>query len=143
MEVYDKSGAVQRNDACVLSKWKGDFELLYSKCATPSDDEFLRYANEMNKLYESIMLDPLYEVKCNLNNDITLKEVSDVVMHSKNYKSAGSDNIPNEVLKFNCVIEALCKFFNICYDYGMVPEKWSEALISPILKSKNDDNRKL
>ena len=50
--------------------------------------------------------------------------------------------IPNAILKFDCVIQVLYDLFNICFDYGIIPDKWSESIISPIIKSNNSDHRK-
>ena len=95
----------------------------------------------MNHLNEMKMADPLYIVKCNLDYSITIEEVSDVVHLAKNGKSAGSDHIPNEVLKCEMLIPVLHTLFNLCYDYGITPNNWSEAIIAPILKVKSTDKR--
>ena len=63
-------------------------------------------------------------------------------MKAKSNKSTGTDMIPNEILKFDCVIQVLYDLFNICFDYGIIPDKWSESIISPIIKSINSDPRK-
>ena len=63
-------------------------------------------------------------------------------MKAKSNISTGSDMIPNEILKFDCVIQVLYDLFNICFDYGIIPDKWSESIISPIIKSNNTYPRK-
>ena len=65
------------------------------------------------------MIDPLYVCDQNLNCGITFSEVKNAVMNAKIGKSAGSDMIPNEILKFNQIIKVLHTMFNVFFDYGM------------------------
>ena len=86
------------------------------------------------------MKDPLYTSDPYLNSP--LNEIRRCVMKVKSNKSSRTDMIPNEILKFECVIQVSYDLFNICFDYGIIPEKWFESIIFPIIKSKNRDPRK-
>lgn len=57
------------------------------------------------------MLDPLYESNAQLNYEISIQEVSRVVIAAKNKSSAGIDSIPYVVLKFENVIAVLRELF--------------------------------
>ena len=86
--------------------------------------------------------DKYYTQGCYLNSSLTFNEIKRCIMKAKSNKSTGTDMIPNEILKFDCVIRVLYDLFNICFDYGIIPDKWSESIISPIIKSNNSDPRK-
>ena len=68
------------------------------------------------------MKDPLYTSDPYLNSP--LNEIRRCVMKVKSNKSSRTDIIPNEILKFECVIQVLYDLFNIRFDYGIIPEKW-------------------
>ena len=68
---------------------------------------------------ENNMLDPLREHNPDLNRPIEINEVKRVVIKSKNGKSTGIDDIPYEVLKFDCVIEVIQRLFMLCFDYSL------------------------
>ena len=58
---------------------------------------------------ESLMLDPLCYCDNNLNREISVHEVSNVVLKAKNSKAVGIGKIPNEVLKNNtCILFLKC-----------------------------------
>ena len=74
-----------------------------------------------------------------LNYGITFSEVKNAVMNAKIGKSAGSDMIHNEILKFNQIMKVLYTMFNVFFDYGMVAAKWLESIIP---KGTQDDKGK-
>lgn len=90
---------------------------------------------------ENNMLDPLREHNPYLNRPIELDEVKNVIMKSKNGKSSGVDEIPYEVLKYDCVIEVIHRLFMLCFESHIIPSVWRQAIICPILKDSNSDPR--
>ncbi len=87
------------------------------------------------------MQDPLYVTNVELNRPIELAEVEKMVKKAKAGKSAGIDAIPNEVLKSSNIIKCLHAFFQFCFDTGLIPSVWTQAVISPIPKDKTSDPR--
>ncbi len=87
------------------------------------------------------MLDPLYTPNNILNSPLEMEEVRKIVDKAKSRKAAGIDNIPNEVLKNQPVIKCLHALFQMCFDHGLIPTAWTQAIICPIPKSKSNDPR--
>ena len=75
------------------------------------DETFLQHAKESVSFMENNMLDPLREHNPDLNRPIEINEIKRVVIKSKNGKSTGIDDIPDEVLKFDCVTEVIHRLF--------------------------------
>ena len=71
-----------------------------------------------------------------LDQPITLAEVNHVVKAIKNNKSAGSDGIVGELIKYGG--EPMCKMlltlFNLAWDKEYVPNFWREGLIVSLFK---------
>ena len=87
------------------------------------------------------MKDPLYSSYCDLDHEIYFTEIKRAVNIAKCGKSPGIDNIANEILKYDILLPAFHKIFNVCFDCGTLPSAWSEAIIILILKSKESDPR--
>lgn len=87
------------------------------------------------------MLDPLYNCNESLNSTVDFDEVKSFVLKSKNGKSTGNDNIPYEILKYDCVIRALHKLFQLCFETHIIPSEWRKAVICPIPKDTKADPR--
>ena len=125
------------NSDIVLDKWASNFEnLLNEKTNNPNFDE-----NFYNKIIEQKQSREanINDLNNFLNHDFTIEEVAYHVNKSKTNKSAGFDNIPNEILKHNDVVQLLYKLFQFCFKNNMVPNDWGKAIITPIPKcsSKN------
>ena len=90
---------------------------------------------------DSEIIDPLYQYNNDLNKNYTLEEVTRIATNSKNNKSTGTDKLPNEVFKNRYIIEILQKLFQLCFDSGKIPNIWRKSLISPIVKSEENDSR--
>ena len=73
-----------------------------------------------------------------LNNTITLEEVRKAINHSKNDKSTGIDNIPNEILKLPKLLTPLHKHYQYCFEKSVVPDCWYRSIIQPIHKRGKD-----
>jgi hypothetical protein len=60
----------------------------------------------------------------------------------KNNKSAYSDKIRNEMLKYstNILLQGYKKLFNLILETGSFPDQWCEGLITPIFKSGDKTN---
>ena len=73
-----------------------------------------------------------------LDQPITLAEVSHVVKAIKNNKSAGSDGIVSELIKYGGkpMCEMLLALFNLVWDNEYAPSYWREGLIVSFLIGK-------
>ena len=79
-----------------------------------------------------------YTATDNLNRDITNLEVEKALKLAKNGKAVGIDNLPNDILKCLHVKDVLHSLFNKCFQYGIVPNIWSQTLLCPIVKPGKD-----
>ena len=91
-----------------------------------------------NKLKE-IEKDKIYT---ELDNKISVQEISDAISSLKNNKASSFDSILNEMLKCGqtFILNILCKLFNTILSSGKFPKSWSNGIIVPIFKngSKNE-----
>ena len=74
------------------------------------------------------------------NRPISVEEVQLAVRKLKLKKAAGPDGLAGEFFKgFEIIIPFFVKFFNVLFDKGVYPEKWTESIILPLFK-KGDVN---
>ncbi len=140
-EVYDDDNNIMYDRNSVLNKWKNEFENLYKSDDKIFDDDFYNEILGLLRNAENNMNDPLYTDNQMLNRNITIEEINVVVDRLKNRKAPGIDRIPNEVLKSDSVKMCLLCFFQYYFDTGLLPSCWSNAIIKPIPKNKNNDPR--
>ena len=143
VECYTDSGTVTNEPDYVKNAWKSEFSNLYNPPSTSTefDIDFLQHAIESVNFAENNMLDPLRDHNAFLNRPLELSEIKDVIKKAKNGKSAGADEIPYEVLKYDCVIEVIHRLFMLCFESNIIPTVWRQAIICPILKDSNSDPR--
>ena len=67
-----------------------------------------------------------------------MEEVRRAIEHSKNGKSTGIDNIPNEILKNPKLLDPLHKLYQYCFENSVVPDCWYKSIIQPIHKRGKD-----
>ncbi|CAC5416249.1 unnamed protein product [Mytilus coruscus] len=108
MEVVDESGEVLTNEKDVLNKWRIDFENLYNwKNNTEFENDHYNQSKVHKQLLESEMEDPLFMPNEDLNSNITIDEITNIVMHAKSKSASGPDQIPYGVLKYPIIIQTL------------------------------------
>ena len=76
-------------------------------------------------------------LKNNFDEHITVKEVTNAIRTLRNNTCVGFDTISNEMLK-SCstnMLQCICKLFNLIYESGIYPAKWTESIIKPIFKA--------
>ena len=96
--------------------------------------------NDNNNIDIDINIDNLSpEIEDILNSPITADEIKSVVQKLKNGKSAGSDNILNEYIKYTLddMLAIYVLLFNVILDKGIIPESWTEGIMIPIYKNKS------
>ena len=140
-EIIGNDGNILTAPSDILNKWKHDFKDLYQSIDYNFENEFLQELILYKNFRESLMLDPLCYSDNNLNKEISVHEVSNIVLKAKNGKAVGIDKIPNEVLKNNTCILFLKCLFNLCFDTGKSPGCWHDGIIVPVPKSKTLDPR--
>ena len=141
MEVYNTDKDVVGDIDTVLNTWKESFASLYNQSNYRLDEDFDRNLKTNIYLSEQVMQDPLYTPSDTLNKDITLNEVKLVTKSAKFKKAVGIDMIPNEVLKNPNLLNLMHNLFQLCFDSGKIPQPWTQAIIHPIPKSKENDQR--
>jgi hypothetical protein len=139
-EVYDEDGNVISDTDFVLNKWKSDYEKLYQHPvdADDFDDGFFR--NCMEELHE-MESDENIESLPHLNDEINEEEVKAVIRGSKNKKSVGLDNLPNEVFKNEKSVKVLTTLFRKFFELCLIPSLWRKAVLKPIPKGSTTDVR--
>ena len=119
----------------ILQKWQNDFCNLYNK---PNNINFDRdfYINILRQKCALENSDYInYEIQNDpLNKPFCHDELKQVIKRLKTNKAVGCDNIPNEVLKQRSVSEMLLKYFQTCFESGIVPTIWLKSIINPIPK---------
>ena len=141
VEIYDEDGSLNGSIDKVKEKWNSEFGKIYAGPDKDFDIEFYNSCLIDKMVYEESMKDPLYVENPALNQNFTLAEVEKMVLKRKNKKAMGVDRIPNEILKNKNVIQLLHKLFNNCFSSNMVPGKWLQAIVFPILKNTKSDAR--
>ena len=133
-----------------FSKCKGK-----SVCNDISCDEFYGYfSNLENNIFSVIdhetetvisredfaSTDAVYE---DIDNPISIEEVSNAIKSLKSNKAPGNDDLLNEY--FICASDILspflCELFNTVFNAGVFPDKWLEGIIIPL--HKKDQQRML
>ena len=69
------------------------------------DNDSLSSILEYNTLKEAVNADPLFSPNLFLNMYFSKKEESDIIMRASNNKAVGIDKLPNEIFKFETVID--------------------------------------
>ncbi|CAC5400852.1 unnamed protein product [Mytilus coruscus] len=87
------------------------------------------------------MEDPLFMPNEDLNSNITIDEITNIVMHAKSKSASGPDQIPYGVLKYPIIIQTLQQLFQLIFDTSIIPTIWRKAIICPVLKDPSSDLR--
>ena len=77
----------------------------------------------------------------NLNNFITIGEVTRALNRLKKGKAVEFDEIPSEVLQNDSCVYFLHVLFNNCFETGIIPTPWNNSIINPIQKTTCTDIR--
>ena len=142
MEIIQNDGITSSNEKEVLDKWRQDFHNLYNGVDSGEfDSEHYTRAKMHKYLLENRMDDPLYSSNDTLNCNVSIEEVSKVIMHAKSRSASGYDEIPYSVLKNPPIIAVLKQLFQLVFDTNIIPSVWRNAVICPILKDLTSDTR--
>ena len=141
IEIVD-NGNIIRNERTVFERWRLDFSNLYNGDNNGDfNEEHYDRAKLHKHLLEMNMQDPLYVSNEQMNRNISIEELTTIIMHARSGSACGHDNIPYEVLKFPAVIVTLQHLFQLIFDSSLIPSCWRKAIICPILKDHNSDRR--
>ena len=80
-----------------------------------------------------------FELDNVFNNEFSPEELQRVINKLKQNKACGPDAIVNEVIKCSGFHEILLKLYQSCYNTGIVPAVWQNAIIKPIPKGAEMD----
>ena len=139
MEVVDSDGNVSSDTETVISKWKTDYEQLFSESTSHTyDDEHL---NNIKRAIDGNTIPSVGTDISMLNEPITRAEVERSIYRAKLKRATGFDGIPSEVLRNPVCIDLLYRIINFCFENGTVPSEWNTGIIKPIPKSDASDPR--
>ncbi len=124
------------NEKEVLDRWKDDFGSLYNAPGNLDFDD--TFQNEILQQKDEIELN-LSETNDFVNEPISYNEVRNAVKKLKNKKAVGVDFLPNEVLKCDDVILAMCYMFKLFFQHSMIPSLWLRSIVNPIPKGGKKD----
>ena len=127
----------------MFERWRQDFHDLYNRDDSTCNfnDEHYRQANAHKQELEAVIEDHIYSPNVQLNETITIAEVSRLVMRAKSGSACGPDEVPYDVLKKPQIIVVLRDLFQLIFDASLIPTIWRKAVICPILKDINTDKR--
>ena len=149
-EVILSDGKISSNITEILQKWEADYKRLFEDVNLNNDTSnnfvsnvkaTLNRWDEYRGLFTNMNTNSSNEsnsINDDLNRDLTKEEIDIALRLAKNGKAVGIDNIPNEVLKCENIADILRVLYNKCFHHGMVPNIWSQTLISPIAKPGKD-----
>ena len=152
-DVILEDGKITTDIGEILQKWEKDHrELFASNTAENSESgNFVNRVKETlniwNKDYRGLLTSMNitsddsnhgYIATDNLNRDNTNLQVEKALKLARNGKAVGIDNLPNDILKCLHVKDVLHSLYNKCFQYGIVPNIWSQTLWYPIVKPGKD-----
>ena len=106
--VIEDEGQLITDRTQVLDKWSESFKNLYQIDELSFDNNFKEYMLQNSSNKEST---GKLGVE-NLNRELSMQEVKDAIMQSKNNKSVGIDLVSNEILKNDNIIELMFTFLH-------------------------------
>ena len=111
--------------------WQDYFNKLYQENSKDTDVSMDTSTNSSTCYnHEDVAIDEI------INKKITGSEVKKAIRKLKNGKSAGEDNILNEVLKAGefCLVDPLVKLMNLIFESEKYPLKWTRNLLITLHK---------
>ena len=139
VKVQTENGYIT-NETDVLHEWKTQFsKLLNNTNYAYYDNQFLSNVDRSLFHFETEMETENFVQNAMINTDITVDEVEAAVTKLKNGKATGVDCIPNEVIKKQSVLIWWYRLFQVCFENGLVPSIWRNAIIYPIPKCATKD----
>ena len=139
MEVVDSDGNVSSVMETVISKWKTDYEQLFSESTSHTYDD--KPLNNIKRAIEDNTIPSVGMDISMLNERITRAEVERSIYRAKLKHATSFDGIPSEVLRNPVCIDLLYRIINFCFQNGTVPSKWNTGIIKLIPKSDASDLR--
>ena len=115
--------------------WEDYFNKLYQKSSNV-EEVITGSTNSVSYLnHEEVAIDKI------INHRITKSEVKKAIKKLKNGKSAGEDNIINDVLKTGefCLVDSIVKLLNLILQLEKYPLKWTRNLLVTLHKGGPTD----
>jgi len=139
-------GTESTDQAVILTKWREDFESLFSGTVDDEnfDDDFLQrceelYTNRNNNVPAYCELDTGSNIWSDiLNSPLDIEETRNALQRAKLGKAVGVDNLPNEILKRPELLHVLHRLYSTCYEQNVIPTPWYKSIICPIPKKGKD-----
>ncbi len=116
------------------------FQHLYNKPEDDTEDNPVYADLSQNKTQlEHDIIDSDNVSNAYINEDMLYNEMVRAVARLKKNKSVAVDVIPNDILKFEDVKQAMLVCFNKCFTLGKVPSVWLKAVIILVPKRSSND----
>jgi len=141
-EIYNNNGDIIYDKTATFQKWRDEYHKLYN--IIDNTDENIAFTNKIkveNEKMETNQNSSTYNENVYLNEEITVAEIERAINGGKNGKSTGIDTLPYEVFKNPFMIQTIKTLFQKFFDLGTIPSNWKKAIIQPIPKAKDKDNR--
>ncbi|XP_033736423.1 uncharacterized protein LOC117324610 [Pecten maximus] len=140
LKVKDPDGNTVNDTNAVLERWRFDYESLY---ATDSEDSTSYNEEHFRTVKERIANDTVpikhdFNIS-ELNAPIQRQEIMDAICRAKIGKAAGIDSIPAEALKNDTCVDIMFSLISHCFTHGVVPDKWKQGIINPIVKPNSTE----
>ena len=110
MEIVDEDGHTNSDHDHVINIWRNEFSNLYNGLSSDEsgfDQNHYTIANSHKQTLDLNMMGSLYNTYEQLNKDISLEEMTRVVMSARSLAATEIDNLPYATMKFPPVIAAL------------------------------------
>ena len=122
---FDGSTLLSYKEA-ILQRWSEHFEGLFSDRRTVQKSSLAKI--------------PQVDVKLELDDPPTRKEMKKATMQLKVGKSSGIDGIPAEVYQHGeeAVLDKLQDLFTNCWEKGTLPQDFRDAVIVSLYKNKGE-----
>ena len=144
LEIVREDGTISNDIKEVLKRWHDDIGKLFAGLReNPEfafDDDFYEEVLDKKREFENLSTEEQNRLSSHdnniLNEDITLREVSEAIDKSKPRKAC--IEIPNEAVKNDNAKLLLHRFFRLCFSSGLSPTEWDSSHIKPIPKKDKD-----
>ena len=136
----------------ILQRWN-DFHSLYNSPRDTENTQFFdaaieQLSNEWEREYQDILqrgeastpmeifpqAEQIRQTAASLNQTISMQETVTPFQCTLNGKAVGVDDIANKILKVIGLQVCLHELYSACFDVSIVPTKYYQAIIHPILK---------
>jgi endonuclease/exonuclease/phosphatase family metal-dependent hydrolase len=139
----DKHGSLQTDTPGQLEALRAHYEALATPTMPAADihPDVALHHEHIKQTYQNILAQPPVDdadtAAKPINAAISKEEVAKAIQKLKNYKAAGHDRVPAELLKRggSSMLNMLTDLFNMVWDNELVPKGWRQGNVTSIFKA--------